>query len=63
MHTPFGQPDPLLKVAELDARLSQFHGGLLQMWRHLLRLRRSVSAIEAREKLAAAGRSISIAVR
>lgn len=56
MHAPFGQPDPMLKLAELEGRLGQFHGGLLQMWRHLLRVRRSVSAMEARERLAAAGR-------
>lgn len=40
----------------LDQQLQQMHGGLMQVWRHVLRLRRSVSAMEARDQLAAAGR-------
>ncbi len=46
----------------VEQHLNQLHGGLLQVWRHVLRLRRSVSAIEARDKLAAAGRTAALPI-
>ncbi len=44
-------------LANLDARLNQLQGGLLQMWRQFLNVRRSVARLDALDRLARVGRS------
>lgn len=62
LRTPLGNRDVTHSPSHLDARLNQLHGGLLQMWRQLLRARRSLSAFEARDRLAAAGRAPTLPI-
>jgi FkbM family methyltransferase len=43
-------------VANLEARINQIHQGLLMVWRQVLRVRRTAYALDAMQRLSAAGR-------
>ncbi|MDX2132796.1 MAG: FkbM family methyltransferase [Planctomycetota bacterium] len=49
-------------LAQLDARLNQVHGGLLQVWRQFLGVRRTVARLDALDRLARAGQTPHLAL-